>query len=54
MGPTYTRPTADSADSKANWVAENDLLHRVINRATNAAVPIPPHRFSKKTAVAME
>ncbi len=26
----------------------NDLLHRVINRATNAAVPIPPHRFSKR------
>jgi len=44
---------ADKADNSANCVAENSCLHNAINKATKAAVPKPPHRFSTATTVAM-
>jgi hypothetical protein len=48
-GPTHTRPTEAKADSSANCVAVKRWLHRLISKATKAAVPMPPDRFSSTT-----
>lgn len=48
-----TRPTDDKAVSSANCVAVNLILHSPIISTTNAAVPIPPVKFSKPTAKAI-
>ncbi len=50
-GPTQTRPIEANALSKANWVALKRRLHRLIRKATNAAVPMPLVMFS--LAIAM-
>ena len=50
-GPTQTRPTDAKADRSANWVAVKRWLHRLIRKATNAAVPMPPEMFSKATTI---
>ncbi len=48
-GPTQTRPTAESAERRAYWVAVNRWLQRAIRKATRAAVPMPPVMFSRAT-----
>ena len=50
-GPTQTRPTDAKADSSANCVAVKRWLHRLIRKATNAAVPMPPDMFSNATTI---
>ena len=50
-GPTQTRPTEAKAESSANCVAVKRWLHRLIRKATKAAVPMPPERFSKATTI---
>ena len=47
-GPTQTRPMEASADKSANCVAVNRMSHRAMSRATKAAVPMPPARFSSR------
>src|SRR3990170_4248903 len=49
VGATKILPRAASEDRRAYWVAVYRWSQRAINRATNAAVPIPPQTFSKAT-----
>ena len=50
-GPTHTRPTDAKALSSAYCVAVKRWLHRLIRKATKAAVPMPPDRFSKAMTI---
>ena len=48
--PRPGRPTRTPISS-ANWVAVKRWLHRLIRKATKAAVPMPPERFSKAITI---
>ena len=50
-GPIKTLPIDERADNNANCVAVKRESQSVISNATNAAVPMPPAKFSRTITI---